>query len=76
MRAARCIAISYVRCTRKAGKRSGDFYLCAAHSTMWTMLLLDDRCAPQTRRMLAFARWNTYAEGKRLIDRMHRKKAA
>jgi hypothetical protein len=43
---------------------------------MWTMLLLDDMLSPQTRRMLAFARWETLDEGRRLIDGMYRREAA
>ena len=39
-------------------------------------LLIDDCYSPQTRRMLAFARWDTVAEGQALIDRLHRRKAA
>jgi hypothetical protein len=43
---------------------------------MWTLLLLDDCLSPPARKMLAFAKWETVAQGKRLIDHMHRKKAA
>lgn len=43
---------------------------------MWTMLLIDDQYSPQTRRMLAFARWDTVAEGQRLIDRMYARRVA
>jgi hypothetical protein len=76
-RRARCIAISDGhRCKRPAGKRSGDLFLCGAHSTMWLMLLIEDGCQTATRTMLAFARWETYAEGRRLIDRLYRRRAA
>ncbi len=69
-RTPRCIAIPGTgpRCLRRAAKRSGDCYLCSRHSTLWTLLLVDDRYSPQTRHMLAFARWSTIAEGQALID--------
>ncbi len=77
MKTAQCIAIDHERrCERPAGKRSGDIFVCARHSTMWLMLLLDDGCAPHTRRMLAFAKWETLAEGQRLIQQMRRRKWA
>jgi hypothetical protein len=71
----RCIAIPRRRCPRPAAASSGDIYVCSRHSTMWTMLLIEDRYSPQTRRMLAFARWETVAEGQRLIDRLHARAA-
>jgi len=78
MRHPRCIALSAagVRCPRNAGKRSGNIYVCRRHSTMWTMLLIDDGYSPGTRSMLAFSRWRTAREGQRLIDAMHRTVAA
>jgi hypothetical protein len=72
----RCIAIPDRRCPRKASKRSGDLYLCTQHCRRITMLLIDDQYSSQTRRMLAFARWDTVVEGQALIDRLHRRKAA
>jgi hypothetical protein len=73
----RCIALDGGwRCPRKAAKRSGDIYVCGQHSRMWLMLLIEDWCALPTRRMLAYSKWETYAEGKRLIERLHGKRAA
>ena len=72
----RCIAIPDRRCPRKAVKRSGDIYVCNQHARLITMALIDDAYSPQTRRMLAWARWATVAEGQALIDRMRRRKAA
>ena len=73
----RCIAISYgVRCCRKAGRRSGDIFVCSQHAGLITMAILDDWLKPQTRRMLAFSRWDTAAEGRLLIERLHRRAAA
>jgi hypothetical protein len=40
------------------------------------MALLDDMLAPQTRAMLAHARWETIREGRALIDRMYARRAA
>lgn len=71
---ARCIATSaHARCPNKAGKRSGDIYVCSRHSGLMTMALIDDMLAPATRRMLAWANWNTADEGQLLIDRMYRR---
>ena len=76
-RTPRCIAIEYgVRCCRKAGRRSGDIFTCSRHSGLIAMAILDDCLLPHTRRMLAFSRWDTVAQGRRLIDRLHRSKAA
>ncbi len=78
MRTARCIAMSADarRCPHKAGKRSGDIYVCSQHARLITMALIDDMLAPATRRMLAFTQWETAREGQALIDRMHRSEAA
>jgi len=74
-RTPRCIAISGTRCRRPAAlKRNGDLFICTKH-TFWTMVLIDDMLAPATRRMLAFARWETVAEGQAWI-RAYRKVAA
>ena len=53
----------------------GDLFICRRHS-MWTQLFIDDMLAPQTRRMLAYAEWETAREGQALIAHMHRKGAA
>lgn len=68
-RTPRCIATSTDarRCPRKAGKRSGDIYVCSQHARLLTMALIDDRLPPQTRRMLALTPWETAREGQRLI---------
>ena len=73
----RCIAMSADarRCSHKAGKPMGDLFICRRHS-MWTQLFIDDMLAPQTRRMLAYAEWETAREGQALIAHMHRKGAA
>ncbi len=77
MRTPRCIAITgTTRCPREAGKRSGDIFVCSEHARLITMALLDDRLAPETRRMLAFARWQTAREGQARIDCMYRRKEA
>lgn len=77
-RAPRCIAMSVDerRCSRKAGKRSGNIYVCPQHATLWTMLLIDDMLSPPTRHMLAFARWETARDGQRLIRSMRHAVAA
>lgn len=74
----RCITMSADarRCPRRAGKRGGDIFVCGQHARLITMALLDDMLAPPTRRMLAFAHWETAREGQALIDRMYRKVAA
>jgi hypothetical protein len=75
-RTPRCIAIPDRRCPRRAGKRSGDCYLCSRHATLWTLLLVDDQYSAQTRRMLAFARWDMVAEGQALVDQLYRRQVA
>jgi hypothetical protein len=72
----RCIAIDHARCPRRACRRAGDIFVCSHHARLITMALIDDRLAPQTRRMLAYARWNFVAEGRRLIDRLRHRRAA
>lgn len=72
----RCICIPDNRCTRKASKSSGDLFVCRQHATFWTLLLVGDQYSPRTRRMLAFSRWDTVAEGQQLIDRMHVRRVA
>ncbi|MEQ1761100.1 MAG: hypothetical protein ABL986_22560 [Vicinamibacterales bacterium] len=68
----RCIAVpDRRRCHRPAARRrNGDLYLCTKHS-LWTMLLIEDHLSPTTRRMLAYARWDTAHDGQRLIDTMY-----
>jgi hypothetical protein len=73
----RCIVIVRgQRCPRRPVKRTGDLFVCAQHSGPITMLLIDDALAPATRRMLACSRWETFAEGQRLINVMYRRTAA
>ena len=74
-RTPRCIAISDRRCPRKAGKRSGNVYVCSQHAGLITMAIIDDRLSRWTRRMLAYRAWETAAEGQRLIDRLYRRAA-
>ena len=72
----RCIAITNTRCHRPAAlKRNGDLFICTKHS-FWTMVFVDDQLSATTRRMLAFARWETAREGQALIDRLHARRAA
>ena len=72
----RCICIEGRRCPRPAAISSGNIYVCSRHSTMWTMLLIEDRLSPQTRRMLALERWETARVGQALIDRMYARRVA
>jgi hypothetical protein len=72
----RCIAINHTRCPRRASKGSGDLFLCARHSTIWLMLLIEDGCSLSTRRMLAFAKWENAKEGRALINKMFGREAA
>lgn len=71
----RCVAIPNTRCSRKAGKRGGDLYVCSQHASLITMALIDDCYSPQTRRMLAFTRWENAREGQALVDRSRREAA-
>jgi hypothetical protein len=71
----RCIATSNARCPRQAAKCNGDLYVCTRHGLI-TIAIIDDWLSLATRQMLAFARWETVAEGQRLIDRMHGRKVA
>lgn len=76
MRPPRCILFDgHQRCRRRAARRMEDLYACASHGLLTVAMMAEGLSAP-SRRMLAFARWNTYAEGKRLIDRLHQRKAA
>ena len=43
---------------------------------MWTLLLLDDGTRVETRRMLAFSRWEIASDGQQLIDRLRGKAVA
>lgn len=74
-RSPRCIAIPDGRCPRHAAKRNGDLFVCTRHGLI-TMALIDDGLSPQTRRMLAFSRWETAAEGQRLVDKLYQRRAA
>jgi hypothetical protein len=72
----RCIVLDgHRRCRHRVARRNGDLYVCTGHG-MITMALIDDGLAPTTRRMLAHERWETAAEAQRLIDRLHRRRAA
>lgn len=74
----RCIAIrdTVRRCPRPAAVASGDIYTCREHSRLITMAIIADWLAAPTRRMLAFAKWETVVEGRRLINELHRRRAA
>jgi hypothetical protein len=73
---ARCIAITdRRRCARPVAKRMGDLYVCAQHGLI-QVAIIDDWLSPHTRRMLAFAHWDTASEGQRLIDRMSARRVA
>ena len=71
-----CIAvIDHKRCARYAAKWNGDLFVCTQHGLI-EMALIDDRLSPQTRKMLAFTRWETVREGQARIDRLHGRSAA
>jgi hypothetical protein len=72
----RCIVLDgQRRCRRRAAFGMGDLFACASHGRI-TLAVMSDWLSASSRRMLAFAHWETAREGQRLIDRMHREKAA
>lgn len=42
---------------------------------MLTLAMMEDGTSPETRRMLAFAKWATIAEGQTIINRLYRTRA-
>jgi hypothetical protein len=65
----RCILLTgHRRCHRRAATGMGDLYTCSGHGRI-TLLVMEDSTSPQTRRLLAYSRWETAAEGRRLINR-------
>jgi hypothetical protein len=76
-RRARCIATpGGWRCSHEATQGAGDIYTCREHSRLILMALIDDMLRVETRRMLAFSRWENVAEGHALIEALRRRKAA
>ena len=73
----RCIAlVGGQRCPHVAALMPcGDLYCCTRHDSIH-LAILDDRLAPATRKMLAYSKWISAAEGQRLINKMYRRRAA
>ena len=75
-RSPRCIAlVDRIRCRHNAARGMGDLFCCTRHGRI-TLAIIDDWLSPQTRQMLAYAKWQTVREGQRLIERMYGRRAA
>jgi hypothetical protein len=73
----RCIALDHARrCLRPACSGAGDIFVCREHARLMLMVLIDDMLSAPTRAMLARRQWSTAAQGQRLIDKMHARRAA
>ena len=71
----RCIVIvDHLRCRRPAARRMADLFCCTRHGRI-TLAVMSDWLSPTSRSLLAFARWETAAEGQRLLDRLYRRVA-
>ncbi len=52
-----------------------DLYACCSHGVI-QLAIMSDALSAATRRMLAYAKWETYEQGEKLIARMRRREAA
>ena len=72
----RSIAIvGTTRCPYRPAKSTGDLFCCRRHGLI-QLAIIDDWLSPATRRMLAYAKWESRADGQRQIDQMYRRPAA